>query len=67
VQDDQARADCYQQIRSHMKSQLRRYYQAHPERQDERGKEAVRISLAGLERIFEILNGFEIGYHAGDK
>jgi hypothetical protein len=62
VEDDpKARADCYAQIRQHMKTTIRHYYQAHPERsRDDRGKEAVRISLAGLQAIFEILDGFLI-------
>jgi hypothetical protein len=58
----EARADCYRQIRTHMKSVIRLYYQAHPERQDDRGKEAVRISLEGLQAIFTILDGFAISY-----
>jgi hypothetical protein len=58
--DPETRVKCYRQIRTYMQSVIRRYYAAHPERQDDRGKEAVHISLEGLEAIFKILDGFLI-------
>jgi hypothetical protein len=48
-------------IREHMKNTLKQYYEQHPERLfDERGNEAVKISLQGLDEIFKILDEYEI-------
>lgn len=55
------RDECYGRIRECMKLALRHYYEHYPERLfDERGTEAVKVSLDGLDAILKILDDFEI-------
>ena len=56
-----ARDECYQRIRVLMGERLDTYYAQHPARwDDQRSKDAIRASVAGLSAIFDILEEYEI-------
>jgi hypothetical protein len=55
------RGECYDKIRRCMESNLREYYQRHPERlMDERSMEKIAMIRTTLVCILEILDGYEI-------
>lgn len=59
--EDPIRNECYRRVREHMKITLKAYYELHPDRLfDERGTEAVKVSLDGLREVFKILDEYTI-------
>ena len=57
-----ARSVCYARMRDVMKEGITRYYEQFPERWDARAEEALECSTQGLERIFTILDEFDIRF-----
>jgi hypothetical protein len=58
---DADREKCYDAVRNVMKTMIADYYRQHPELLlDERSQNAIRISLNGLQCIFDELDKWEI-------